>query len=889
MRKLCVITEKFLYGGLEKNISDFTNMSLKKGYDIILITSQIPTDVKRILEQKKIKVYKVDMPEETNYTKLIDNVFKIGSILKKEQCDAVILHPFTSLIYGYLAVILVDLPFFVILHGPLSITFSIPPIYTYKFILQDILKNAAKVYCVSEDLVNLLKEMFPDLNNLGLFPNALPEEYFTNIPFSPKGDIILVTTFQNVKLRGILEFLNLFKSLPEKYKRKVNVFGEGEAFESIKDWIKKSNLERYFHFYGYVDNYANVINGEISFGVAMARSAIEILSLNIPLCVLGLDGPKGFVNKNNFKDFLFSNFAGFHLPNVSVDEFIKQFNDVITNPEKYRLANMVKQQLSLEKYFEKFEEDLEYVLNNFSGYSDTEKFKVYKLLLSYLPAKSFRDLNFIYNMLFFSKVDSHDELINLNEITKQVNYYEHLAKNLEEENKNLKEQVKIKEHELLKIKEENELLKKQLRLLEEKVNLLISEINTYKTQLNKIYMSRFWKLASRYYKLKGIIKGIPQTLIKHRALKQIKKNIESYQLKGRTTFIYPPTIDWNVPLFQRPQHLSLQLSNKGHLVLFFTPNYKDKVIGLKKVKDGLILSPLFKEFLKSLENYKSMWMFLPSTNNEIPIWEVRKLKAKGMKIIYDYIDEIHPDISAETHISWKNFIELKNDDVDLITCVSKKLYQEMLERFPEEKVVYLPNGVEYEHFKVNKDLDKINDYMKSIVLQGKPIIGYYGALANWIDYELLICAALNHPDWNFVLIGVDYEGSLQKYLHKFPSNIYFLGHIPYKELPWYAIWFDVALIPFKKGEIAQATSPIKMYEYMALNKPIVATEDLIECYGYKGVFISKNECDDFSEKIQQALEVKDSEEIIKELDKIAKENTWEKRVERLLEYIKRYE
>lgn len=331
------------------------------------------------------------------------------------------------------------------------------------------------------------------------------------------------------------------------------------------------------------------------------------------------------------------------------------------------------------------------------------------------------------------------------------------------------------------------------------------------------------------------------------------------------------------------------MNNKGNLVIYFTPNKKDNIWGIKRLKDNLIISPFFREFLKSLDNYKGIWMFLPSTNNEISIWEVRKLKEKGMRIIYDYIDEIHPDISSEIHIALKNFLELKNDDIDLITCVSQKLYEEMLKRFPVEKVLYLPNGVEYEHFKVKKDLEKINDYMRSIVLQGKPIIGYYGALANWIDYELLMCVAQKHPDWNFILIGVDYEGSLQKYLDRFPSNIYFLGHIPYKDLPWYAVWFDVALIPFKKGDIAKSTSPIKMYEYMALNKPIVATEDLIECYGYKGVFISKNECNDFSEKILQALEVKDNEEIIKELDRVARENTWEKRVETLLEYIKRYE
>ena len=80
-----------------------------------------------------------------------------------------------------------------------------------------------------------------------------------------------------------------------------------------------------------------------------------------------------------------------------------------------------------------------------------------------------------------------------------------------------------------------------------------------------------------------------------------------------------------------------------------------------------------------------------------------------------------------------------------------------------------------------------------------------------------------------------------------------------------------------------------MYEYMALHKPIVATEDLIECHGYPGVFISKNDCEDFSQKIFEALNAKDDQRLIEKLDKIAKENTWAKRVETLLEYINRNE
>ncbi len=867
VKKICILTDRFLYGGLERNIFSFINIALQKNYKIVLITHKSNPEAKRKLREKNVKVYEVNMSENANYTELVKNIHSIVSILKKENCSTVILHPFLSLIYGYIASIIADLPYFVMLHGPLSITFSIPPEYVYKLLLKNILENAIKVYCVSEDLIYLLKDMFPDLQNLSLFPNALLSQKFKYLNWDPNGSIVLVSTFHKVKLKGIVEFLHLFKNLPYQYKRTVHVFGDGEAIEDVKKWIKANNLEKYFKFYGFLEKYIDKIPENVCFGVGIARSAVELMAANIPVLILGLDGPKGFINKSNFKDFLFSNFSGFHFPNIGIDEFLTQWSDILNNPSEYKLADLVKDELNLENYFKEFEKDLENIFEKFSGYNREKKFHAYKLLLAYFSAKDFRDLNFVYNLFFFSQANEPN-LYFYGLLLKTNNNIENL---LTSKSEDLQQEIWRLKNELLKEKQRNRELELQIKSKE--------------NELHRIYSSRFWKLASKYYKIKGIIIKLLKKIKEKYVITRIKRIADSYRMEKKKIFIYPPTIDWNIPLFQRPQHLSLQLSNKGNLVFYFTPNHVDKVFGLKEIKEGLFLSSLFEEFLNSFESYEGCWMFLPSTNNEISIWQIRKLKSKGMKIIYDYIDEIHPDISPETHISLKTYMELKNEDVDLITCVSKKLYKEMLKRFPKEKVIYLPNGVDYFHFKVSRDIEKINDYMRSIVLQGKPIIGYYGALANWIDYELLICTASKHQDWNFILIGIDYEGSLQQYLDKFPPNIYFLGHIPYEKLPWYAIWFDVALIPFKKGEIAKATSPIKMYEYMALNKPIVATEDLIECYGYKGVFISKNDCEDFSQKILQALELKDNPEILKELDKIAQENTWEKRVETLLEYI----
>ncbi|MBQ5347017.1 MAG: glycosyltransferase, partial [Ruminococcus sp.] len=70
-------------------------------------------------------------------------------------------------------------------------------------------------------------------------------------------------------------------------------------------------------------------------------------------------------------------------------------------------------------------------------------------------------------------------------------------------------------------------------------------------------------------------------------------------------------------------------------------------------------------------------------------------------------------------------------------------------------------------------------------------------------------------------------------------------------LPYYATHFSVCTIPFLVNDITQATSPIKLFEYMALGKPIVTTA-MNECKKYKSVMIAEDK-KDFLEKIEKAI------------------------------------
>ena len=162
----------------------------------------------------------------------------------------------------------------------------------------------------------------------------------------------------------------------------------------------------------------------------------------------------------------------------------------------------------------------------------------------------------------------------------------------------------------------------------------------------------------------------------------------------------------------------------------------------------------------------------------------------------------------------------------------------------------------------------------------KKIICYYGALAKWFDYELINKVAKTYSNYAIVLIGIEYDDSLRASNILSNSNIYFLGKIDYKNLIQYSSLADLLIIPFIINEITQSTSPVKLFEYMAAQKPILTTA-MKECQKYKSVNIA-NSHEDFINMIPNVIELSKNVSYLKLLNKEASENTWYKKANEIL-------
>lgn len=159
-----------------------------------------------------------------------------------------------------------------------------------------------------------------------------------------------------------------------------------------------------------------------------------------------------------------------------------------------------------------------------------------------------------------------------------------------------------------------------------------------------------------------------------------------------------------------------------------------------------------------------------------------------------------------------------------------------------------------------------------------PIIGYYGAIADWFDCDILVKLVKEFPKASIVLIGQVDNTEVKEIAEKY-RNIILLGEKPYAQLPSYLQFFDVCIIPFKLTSLIKATSPVKIYEYLAAGKPVVTT-NMPELEDYKSVIYKTSTPKAFTQAVKQAL-IEKSNTIKKTRQEIAKQHTWEMRAQAL--------
>lgn len=228
--------------------------------------------------------------------------------------------------------------------------------------------------------------------------------------------------------------------------------------------------------------------------------------------------------------------------------------------------------------------------------------------------------------------------------------------------------------------------------------------------------------------------------------------------------------------------------------------------------------------------------------------------SKRIKTVYDIADDLVAMIKESPQIPRAlrpfgaflgNYMIRKNieraEKVTVTTDLLGKTYN-----VPDGKCEVIPNGVDTELFR------NYGDTKEELGLEGF-IVGYVGVLREWVDLEPVF-RALKSLSEEIKMVIVGKEGQFKENVELAKNcgvydRVTFTGMVPYSQVPKYVSAMDICLIPFKKGAISESALPLKLFEYMACEKPVISTDlpGVKAVAGDKVLYASTS--DEYGEKI----------------------------------------
>lgn len=211
--------------------------------------------------------------------------------------------------------------------------------------------------------------------------------------------------------------------------------------------------------------------------------------------------------------------------------------------------------------------------------------------------------------------------------------------------------------------------------------------------------------------------------------------------------------------------------------------------------------------------------------------------------------------------------------------VANSVYLQQIAKNMNPNSFYVGQGCDVSLF----DKDLIKEIPADIKLIKTPIIGYIGALmSSRLDIEVLIHIAEAKPEWNIVLVGPEDDQFKQSKLHQI-SNVHFLGSKPMDQLPSYLMAFDVALNPQALNPLTVGNYPRKIDEYLAMGKPVVATQTETMKVFKDYTYLAKSK-EEYVILIEKALQENNSK-LEDERICFGREHTWQNNVKNIYDVI----
>ena len=324
--------------------------------------------------------------------------------------------------------------------------------------------------------------------------------------------------------------------------------------------------------------------------------------------------------------------------------------------------------------------------------------------------------------------------------------------------------------------------------------------------------------------------------------------------------VYLPTwLEWEV-MKQRPQYLLQAMAGVGHDVWFVDPRLGDP----RTIGERIHLVP-------SIRPVPGSGVILYS--HFAPTKTLTDRFGDAV-VVYDLLDDLAIYEPNELGMPVERTVRHHHgpliEEADVVIVSNPVLAERHRAERPD--LILVENGVDLARFSPSGPV-------AGSLPEGK-VVGFHGAVAPWFDFELVASTAGLRPGLDFVMVGpVDPEVEDEaEHLDRL-SNVTFLPSQPSDRIADFVRGFDVGILPFVVDDMTEAVTPLKMYEYLASEVPVVATP-LPACVDHPAV-ATASDPDRFAALIDDALAMSAVER--RALGSHAGPAAWEERIRPLLD------
>ena len=357
---------------------------------------------------------------------------------------------------------------------------------------------------------------------------------------------------------------------------------------------------------------------------------------------------------------------------------------------------------------------------------------------------------------------------------------------------------------------------------------------------------------------------IARMLLKHKAVRKVLHIEPPVYLENIRIQLYSESIDDNL-------HTNLSrinLCNENGVLLYTPYNIK----GISDIKRSKHLQNQINKVIDlcGMDNI-ILWLYPPHPFAE---FMMNILKDRTELIVSDCVDDHrqYAKTIVEKNLIGKHYENMARAS-DVVFSVSKIMRNEMANY--NSRSFYIPNAIPSNLFN-NRKQEQVPDDMAHIK---HPIIGYTGSLLFRIDAELIKFIAKKNPKWNIVLIGTSPNDEVRA-LFELP-NVHWLGPIRYESIHEHLSNFDVCILPHMVNSMTDNMNPLKIYEYLALGKPVISTDVAGVRIFQPDIEIARDN-DAFVSAIERVLREDSLRRRRKRIDRV-RNHTWSDRVDEMMQ------